>query len=75
MRKIVLRMMPIRASFTTTERLWAEALEHIDLNKGVLIIDDRTLDKLYSQKIELVTRHWSGKHKRVVSEINLVMML
>ena len=58
----------------TTERLWSEAHEHVDLNKGVLIIDDSTLDKLYSRKIELVTRHWSGKHKRVVSGINLVTM-
>lgn len=35
----------------------------------------RTLDKLHSRKIELVTRHWSGKHKRVMSGIHLVMML
>ncbi len=32
----------------TTERLWAEAREHIDPNKGVLIIDDSTLDKFYN---------------------------
>ena len=59
----------------TTERLWSEARSHVDLNKGCLIIDDSTLDKFYSRKIELVTRHWSGKHKRVVSGINLVTML
>jgi hypothetical protein len=41
----------------------------------VLIADDSTLDKLYSRKIELVTRHWSGKHKRVVAGINLVTLL
>ena len=34
-----------------------------------------TTDKMYSRKIELVTRHWSGKHKRVVSGINLVTLL
>jgi putative transposase len=61
--------------FPTTERLWSEAQAHVDLNKGCLIIDDSTLDKFYSRKIELVTRHWSGKHKRVVSGINLVTML
>jgi putative transposase len=55
----------------TTERLWSEAQPHVDLNKGCLIIDDSTLDKFYSRKIELVTRHWSGRHKRVVSGINL----
>ncbi len=61
--------------FPTTERLWAEAKQQVDLSKGSLINDDSTLDKLYSRKIELVTRHWSGKHKRVVSGINLVTLL
>ena len=59
----------------TTERLWQEAKAQVDLTKGVLIADDSTLDKLYSRKIELVTRHWSGKHKRVVLGINLVTLL
>jgi putative transposase len=59
----------------TTDRLWKEAEAQVDLTKGVLIGDDSTLDKLYSRKIELVTRHWSGKHKRVVSGINLVTLL
>jgi hypothetical protein len=40
-----------------------EVSEHVDLSKGYLICDDSTLDKLYSQKIEFVTRHWLGKHK------------
>ena len=61
--------------FPTTERLWEEAKEQVDLSKGSLILDDSTLDKLYSRKIELVTRHWSGKHKRVVSGINLTTLL
>jgi hypothetical protein len=55
--------------------LWQEAKEQVDLTTGVLIADDGTLDKLYSRKIELVTRHWSGKHKRVVLGINLVTLL
>ena len=59
----------------TTARLWQEAKKQVELSKGVLIIDDSTLDKLYSRHIELVTRHWSGKHKRVVSGINLVTLL
>lgn len=45
------------------------------LIKGCLICDDSTLDKFYSRKIELVTRHWSGKHKRVVSGISLITLL
>jgi hypothetical protein len=59
----------------TTERLWQEAKTQVDVTKGILIGDDSTLDKLYSRKIELVTRHWSGKHKRVVLGINLVTLL
>ncbi len=57
------------------QRLWQEAKEHITYRGGSLILDDSTLDKLYSKKIELVTRHWSGKHKRVVLGINLVTLL
>ena len=59
----------------TTDRLWQEAQAHVDLSKGILIADDSTLDKLYSRKIELVTRHWSGKHKQVVQGINLLTLL
>lgn len=35
------------------------------------MVDDTTLGKLYAQKMELVTYHWSGKHRRVVHGINL----
>ncbi len=45
------------------------------LTRGCLICDDTTLDKFHSRKIELVTRHWSGTHKRVVSGINLITLL
>jgi len=45
------------------------------LSQGVLVVDDSTLDKWYAQKMELVTRHWSGKHGRVVQGINLVTLL
>jgi hypothetical protein len=65
----------IHRLFPTTARLWQEAKAHVDLTTGILIVDVSTLDKLYSRKIELVTRHWSGKHKRVVSGINLVTLL
>lgn len=65
----------IHRLFPSTERLWQEAKAQVDLSKGMLIVDDSTLDKLYSRKIELVTRHWSGKHKRVVLGINLVTLL
>ena len=37
--------------------------------------DDTTLDKPYARKMDLVHRHWSGKHGRVVSGINLSTLL
>jgi putative transposase len=57
------------------ETLWREAVGQVSLSQGILVIDDSTLDKPYAKKIELVTRHWSGKHHRVVSGINLITLL
>jgi len=55
--------------------LWNEAKHHVNLNKGILVLDDSTLDKLYAKKIDLVSYHWSGKHHRVVKGINLETLL
>jgi hypothetical protein len=55
--------------------LWKEARQHVVLHDGLLLIDDTTLDKPSAQKMELVHRHWSGKHHRVVQGINLVTLL
>ena len=41
----------------------------------MLVLVDSTLDKPYAKFIELVTRHWSGKHHAVVQGINLVSLL
>src|SRR5256714_7096386 len=57
------------------ETLWHEAKSQVSLSQGILVIDDSTLDKPYARKIELVTRHWSGKHHAVVSGINLITLL
>jgi putative transposase len=57
------------------ETLWEEARPTVVLNRGVLVFDDSTLDKLSAKHIELVTRHWSGKHKDVVRGINLITLL
>jgi hypothetical protein len=57
------------------ETLWREAEPAVRKAGGVLVVDDSTLDKPYASKIDLVTRHWSGKHKRVVRGINLVTLL
>ncbi|GFP20552.1 hypothetical protein HKBW3S03_02055, partial [Candidatus Hakubella thermalkaliphila] len=58
-----------------TEALWQEAKELVDRKQGLLVVDDTTLDKLYARKMELVTYHWSGKHRQVVRGINLQTLL
>ncbi|VTR91711.1 transposase is4 family protein : Transposase family protein OS=Singulisphaera acidiphila (strain ATCC BAA-1392 / DSM 18658 / VKM B-2454 / MOB10) GN=Sinac_0453 PE=4 SV=1: DDE_Tnp_1 [Gemmata massiliana] len=55
--------------------LWTEAEPQVRRTDGVLVVDDSTLDKPYARAIELVTRHWSGKHRAVVQGINLVSLL
>lgn len=57
------------------DTLWAEAQPQVQRSGGVLVVDDSTLDKPYATAIELVTRHWSGKHRAVVQGINLVSLL
>jgi putative transposase len=52
-----------------TTPLWHEAEQYVDRQTGLLIADDSTLDKPYAHKIELVHRHWWGKHHQVVSGI------
>jgi putative transposase len=57
------------------DELWNEAREWVKLKRGILIIDDSVLDKLYARKMELVSWQWSGKHGRVVKGINLTTLL
>lgn len=52
-----------------------QAWRHVSKDCGILVIDDSRLDRFYAQKMELVTRHWSGKHGRVVQGINLITLL
>jgi len=59
----------------SSEQLWSESCLQVSVNTGILVLDDSTLDKPYARKIELVSRHWSGKHKDVVSGINLITLL
>lgn len=58
-----------------TEALWQETNGLVNLKGGFLVLDDTTLDKPYAKAIELVTRHWSGKHHQVVLGINLITLL
>lgn len=57
------------------EMLWTEAKPQIDVQSGILVLDDSTLEKPYSQFNALVYRHWSGKQKAVVNGINLITLL
>ena len=57
------------------EVLWTEAQTQIDLNRGILVLDDSTLEKPYSPFNDLLYRHWSGKQKAVVEGINLITLL
>jgi hypothetical protein len=57
------------------ETLWDEAVSQVVRHEGILVVDDSTLDKPYAKKINLVTRHWSGKHHAVVEGINLITLL
>ena len=74
---------PARDAFTRllrrqppgTEALWQETQGLVRREEGVLVLDDTTLDKPYAKRMELVSRHWSGKHKRVVWGINLLTLL
>lgn len=58
-----------------TEALWQEAEGCVNRTEGVLIADDTTLDKPYARQMDLVSYHWSGKHRRVVKGINLLSLL
>jgi DDE family transposase len=55
--------------------LWQEVAPLLRRDDGVLVVDDSTLDKPYAQKIDLVTQHWSGKHRAVVWGINLITLV
>ncbi len=58
-----------------SETLWQEVKALVCFDSGWLVLDDTTLDKHYAKKMELVTRHWSGKHRAVVQGINLITLL
>lgn len=57
------------------ETLWLEAGPQVVTEDGALVLDDSVLDKPYAKHIDLVGRHWSGKHHRVVQGIDLVSLV
>jgi putative transposase len=58
-----------------SDTLWQETAPLVRKAAGVLVLDDTTLDKPYAHKMDLVSYHWSGKHKDVVKGINLQTLL
>ncbi len=58
-----------------TAALWQEVAPLVQETHGLLVVDDTTLDKPYAQKMDLVSRHWSGKHHAVVEGISLTTLL
>src|SRR5437763_7940256 len=65
-----------REAFSAKD-LFEEAGGLLDLEGGLLSVDDTVLDKPYSQegKTELVGYFWSGKHGRAVKGVCLVTLL
>lgn len=57
------------------DALWKEVQGCVPLTGGMLVVDDTTLDKPYAHHMDLVSRQWSGKHKRVVWGINLISLV
>lgn len=58
-----------------TEALWTPTQSFVHKNTGLLVADDSTLDKPHARRMDLVHRHWSGKHKRTVWGIHLITLL
>jgi len=57
------------------EELWQESTAFVNLTQGILVLDDTMMDKWFAKKMDLVSRQWSGRHKRVVRGINLTSLL
>lgn len=55
--------------------LWEDVNPFVRKDDGILVLDDSVLDKFYAKHMGLVSRFWSGKHKRVVQGIDLVSLL
>lgn len=58
----------------TPEDLFDQARPQLQLDGGVLSVDDSVLDKPYSHHMALVSHFWSGKHHRSVKGINLITL-
>jgi hypothetical protein len=59
----------------TPKLLWQQSQPLVERQTGYLVLDDSVLDKPYSQKMALVKKQYSGKHRGLVSGIDLVTLL
>ena len=54
--------------------LFNEACKLLNMVGGTLNVDDTTLDKPYSQRMDLVGHFWSGKHHKTVKGLSLITL-
>lgn len=58
----------------TSEDLFNEITGKIELEGGILSVDDTVIDKPYSTPQAIIDYSWSGKHHRVILGINLITL-
>ncbi len=58
-----------------TPALWQDVAPYVQPTTSLLLLDDTTLDKPYTRKTALVTRHWRGKQQQVVAGINRLTLV
>lgn len=59
----------------TPKILWKNVKTYVDLSDGYLIADDTVLDKMRSEKTELVRWQYSGSHHKVIRGIGLESLI
>ncbi len=55
--------------------LWTEVQIRIDLDAGILVMNDSTLDSPYARAMERVMLHWLGKRQLSICEIDLIRLV
>ena len=58
-----------------TETLWKEVEPVVEKRTGWLVVDDTVLDKVHSEKIDLVYPQWSGNQHKVIRGIGLITLV
>ncbi len=63
----------LREDYTHRD-LFEEVRSGLNMKGGTVSVDDRVLDKPYSQLMAFVGYFWSGNHHSVVKGINLIAL-